>query len=128
MEIIPRKFYLDDVFDNFMTTTRNEMKCDIYEKDGKYHIEMDVPGYNKNDISIEVKDGYLTVTAEKSNEENTEEKNYIKRERVYGKYQRSFYLGDLDIDNVEASFADGTLKVVVPKKEVVENKRTIEIK
>ena len=94
MEIIPRKFYLDDVFDNFMTTTRNEMKCDIYEKDGKYHIEMDVPGYNKNDISIEVKDGYLTVTAEKSNEENTEEKNYIKRERVYGKYQRSFYLGD----------------------------------
>ena len=128
MEIIPRKFYLDDVFDNFKTTTRNEMKCDIYEKDGKYHIEMDVPGYNKNDISIEVKDGYLTVTAEKSNEENTEEKNYIKRERVYGKYQRSFYLGDLDIDNVEASFADGTLKVVVPKKEVVENKKVIEIK
>lgn len=128
MEIIPRKFYLDDVFDNFMTTTRNEMKCDIYEKDGKYHIEMDVPGYNKNDISIEVKDGYLTVTAEKSNEENTEEKNYIKRERVYGKYQRSFYLGDLDTDNVEASFTDGTLKVVVPKKEVIENKKVIEIK
>ena len=128
MEIIPRKFYLDDVFDNFMTTTRNEMKCDIYEKDGKYHIEMDVPGYNKNDISIEVKDGYLTVTAEKSNEENTEEKNYIKRERVYGKYQRSFYLGDLDTDNVEASFTDGTLKVVVPKKEVIDNKKVIEIK
>lgn len=128
MEIIPRKFYLDDVFDNFITTNRNEMKCDIYEKDGNYHIEIDVPGFNKNDISIEVKDGYLTVTAEKKQEENIEEKNYIKRERVYGKYQRSFYLGELDTDNVEATFIDGTLKVVVPKKELIENKKVIEIK
>lgn len=128
MEIIPRKFYLDDLFDNFMTTSRNEMKCDIYEKDRNYYIEMDIPGYNKNNISIEVKDGYLTITAEKSNEENTEEKNYIKRERVYGKYQRSFYLGDLDSDNIDASFVDGTLRVIVPKKEVVENRKTIEIK
>ena len=128
MEIIPRKFYLDDIFDNFVTTNRNDMKCDIYEKEGNYHIEMDIPGYNKNDISIEVKDGYLTVTAEKKEEENVEEKNYIKRERIYGKYQRSFYLGDLDTDNVDASFNDGTLKIVVPKKEVIENKKTIEIK
>jgi len=128
MEIIPRKFYLDDIFDNFMTTNRNEMRCDIYEKEGNYHIELDVPGYNKNDITIEVKDGYLTITAEKSNEENTEEKNYIKRERVYGKYQRSFYLGNLDSENIDAEFVDGTLKIVVPKKEIVENKKVIEIK
>ncbi len=129
MEIIPRKFYLDDIFDNFMTARdRNEMKCDIYEKDGNYHIEMDVPGFDKKDISIEEKDGYLTITAEKHNEENTEEKNYIKRERVYGKYQRSFYLGDLDTDNVEAEFNNGTLKLVIPKKEVTENKKVIEIK
>lgn len=128
MEIIPRKFYLDDIFDNFVTTNRNEMKCDIYEKDGNYHIEMDVPGYNKSDISIEVKDGYLTITAEKKQEENFEEKNYIKRERVYGKYQRSFYLGELDTDNVDASFVDGTLKLVIPKKEVIDNKKIIEIK
>lgn len=129
MEIIPRKFYLDDIFDNFMTARdRNEMKCDIFELDGNYHIEMDVPGFDKNDISIEEKDGYLTITAEKHNEENTEEKNYIKRERVYGKYQRSFYLGDLDTDNVEAEFNNGTLKLVIPKKEAVENKKVIEIK
>lgn len=128
MEIIPRKFYLDDMFDNFMTTNRNEMKCDIYEKEGKYHIEMDIPGYSKNDISIEVKDEYLTITAEKSNEENVEEKNYIKRERVYGKYQRSFYLGEIDTDNIDASLTDGTLKVVVPKKEIIDNKKIVEIK
>jgi len=127
MEIIPRKFYLDDIFDNF-ATTKNDMKCDIYEKEGNYHIEMDIPGYNKNDITIEAKDGYLTITAEKKEEENIEEKNYIKRERIYGKYQRSFYLGDLDTDNVEASFTDGTLKVVIPKKEQIDNKKVIEIK
>jgi len=128
MEIIPRKLYLDDIFDNFVTTNRNEMKCDIYEKEGNYHIEIDVPGFNKNDISIEVKDGYLIVTAEKNQEENVNEKNYIKRERTYGKYQRSFYLGELDADNIDASFTDGTLKVVVPKKEITENKKIIEIK
>ena len=128
MEIIPRKFYLDDIFDNFVTTNRNEMKCDIYEKEGNYHIEIDVPGFNKNDISIEVKDGYLIVTAEKNQEENVNEKNYIKRERTYGKYQRSFYLGELDVDNIDATLNDGTLKVVVPKKEITENKKVIEIK
>jgi len=128
MEIIPRKLYLDDIFDNFVTTNRNEMKCDIYEKEGNYHIEIDVPGFNKNDISIEVKDGYLIVTAEKNQEENVNEKNYIKKERVYGKYQRSFYLGELDVDNIDATLNDGTLKVVVPKKEITENKKVIEIK
>lgn len=129
MEIIPRKFYLDDLFDNFMTTRENNsMKCDIYEKGGKYHIEMDVPGFDKKDISLEVKDGYLNITAEKTDEEDVEEKNYLRKERVYGKYQRSFYLGDLDEENVEASFNNGTLTVIIPKKESRENKKIIEIK
>ena len=128
MDLIPRKFYLDDIFDNFMPRERNDLKCDIYEKGGNYHIEMDVPGYDKNDISIEVKDGYLTVSAEKQTEEDTEEKNYIRKERVYGKFERSFYLGDLDSDKVEAKFDNGTLKVTIPKKEEIENKKVIEIK
>ena len=51
MNLIPRKFYLDDVFDDFEST--NNMKCDIYEKDGDYHIEMDIPGFDKKDINIE---------------------------------------------------------------------------
>lgn len=129
MDLIPRKFYLDDLFDNFMTTRESSnMKCDIYEKGGKYHIEMDVPGFDKKDISLEVKDGYLNITAEKNDEDDIEEKNYIRKERTYGKYQRSFYLGDLDEENVEASFNNGTLTVVVPKKESKENKKIIEIK
>lgn len=128
---MPRKFYLDDIFDEMMLPKKEQhMKCDIYEKDGNYHIEMDVPGFDKKDISIEANDGYLTITAEKNSEdeEKNENKNYIRRERVYGKVERSFYLGDLDQDKIDAEFKNGILNIVVPKKEETSNKKRIEIK
>ncbi len=131
MDLMPRKFYLDDIFDDFISSKKEQnMKCDIYEKGGDYHIEMDIPGFNKDEISVETKDGYLTITAEKSNEvkEEEQEKNYIRRERVYGKYERSFYLGDLDEDKIDAKFDNGMLMITVPKKEEVETKKIIEIK
>lgn len=131
MDLMPRKFYLDDIFDDFLTTRKEQhMKCDIYEKGGDYHIEMDIPGFNKDEISVETKDGYLKITAEKKTEtkEEDEEKNYLRRERTYGKYERSFYLGDLDEDKIDASFENGMLKLVVPKKEVKDTKKVIEIK
>lgn len=131
MDIMPRKFYLDDIFDEMMLPKKEQhMKCDIYEKDGNYHIEMDVPGFDKKDISIEANDGYLTITAEKNSEdeEKNENKNYIRRERVYGKVKRSFYLGDLDQDKIDAEFKNGILNIVVPKKEETSNKKRIEIK
>ncbi|MCI5789284.1 MAG: Hsp20/alpha crystallin family protein [Tenericutes bacterium] len=131
MDIMPRKFYLDDIFDEMMLPKKEQhMKCDIYEKDGNYHIEMDVPGFDKKDISIEANDGYLTITAEKNSEdeEKNENKNYIRRERVYGKVERSFYLGDLDQDKIDAEFKNGILNIVVPKKEETSNKKRIEIK
>ena len=123
--MMPSKFYLDDVFDNFMFPTMNEsefgkMKCDIYEMDGIYHLEMDVPGFDKGDVNIEIDDNdYLTITAEKNVENNMEDenKNYIRKERSYGKYQRSFYIGGIDKENIQASFENGTLKIVMPKKE-----------
>ena len=130
MNIIPKKYYLDDFFDDFLANSnseKNAMKCDIYEKGGDYHIEMDVPGFDKKDISINVDNGYLTITAEKQNEEKDEEKNYIRRERSYGKYERSFYLGDLETDSIKAEFNNGMLKLTVPKKEVVDTKKKIEI-
>ena len=131
MNIMPRKFYLDDIFDEMMLPKKEQqMKCDIYEKDGNYHIEMDVPGFDKKDISIEANDGYLTITADKNSEdeEKNENKNYIRRERVYGKVERSFYLGDLDQDKIDAEFKNGILNIVVPKKEETSNKKRIEIK
>ena len=130
MDLIPRRFYLDDIFDDFMPSRRNDnMKCDIYEKDGNYHIEMDIPGFKKEDISIEVDDGYLTIEAEKNieNNEENEDRNYIRRERSYNSYKRSFYLGDLDQDSIEAKFNDGMLNMTVPKKELTSNKKKIDI-
>ena len=130
MDLMPRRFF-DDMFDDFLTSRKEQnMKCDIYEKDGNYHIEMDIPGFNKEDISVETKDGYLTITADKKQEQTEEDKdkNYIRRERVYGKYERNFYLGDLDEDHIDASFENGMLNITVPKKEVVDTKKVIEIK
>lgn len=135
--LMPNKVYLDDVFDDFMFPTFKEsdfgkMKCDIYEKDNTYYLEMDIPGFDKSDINIEIDDNdYLTITAEKSSdkEEKDEGKNYIRKERNYGKYQRSFYVGDIDKERIDANFENGILKVAMPKKEEVKSpKQTIEIK
>lgn len=128
MNLIPKDFYLDDLFDDFFASTKNnKMRCDIYEKDGNYHIEMDIPGFDKKDINIESHNGYLTISASKEEEEKDEQKTYIRRERKYGKYERSFYLGDIEVKEIEAEFKDGLLKIVIPKK-VEENKKVIEIK
>ncbi len=130
MDLIPRKFYLDDIFDDMFTVKNNNMKCDIYEKNGDYHIEMDIPGFNKEDITVETKDGYIKISAQKNEEQvdKDEKKNYIRRERSYGKFERSFYLGDLDAENIDAEFKNGMLKIVIPKKEETKNKNVIEIK
>lgn len=117
-------------FNNFLDSMDNDkkMQCDIYEKDNNINIEMDIPGFNKEDINIEINKGNLVVTAEKNEEEN-EDKKYLRRERkFYGKYQRSFYLGEIDEENIEASFENGILKISIPRKTEEETKKLIEIK
>ena len=133
MSLIPRKYYLDDFFDDFVSSKDGAvMKCDIYEKDDKCNIEVDVPGFDKKDVKIEVDDNdYLTITAEKTLESNDEDndRNYVRKERSYGKYQRSFYVGDIEKENIDASFENGILKVIMPKKEEEKSsKKTIEVK
>jgi HSP20 family protein len=129
MNLISRNFYLDDIFEDFISPFKEtQMKCDIYEKDGDYHIEIDIPGFEKKDINLEVKDGYLIISAEKQDKVKDEGKDYIRRERKYGKYQRSFYIGDVESEKIEAEFKDGLLKILVPKIEEVIDKKVIEIK
>ena len=73
MSLIPRQYYLDDFFDDFVSHKETSMmKCDIYEKDGNFNIEIDVPGFNKEDINIECKDGYLTIDAVREVKEYSE--------------------------------------------------------
>ena len=128
-----RKYYLDSIFDDFMDDKTNYsmdvMKCDIYEKDGAYHIEADIPGFKKDEISVDCEDGYVTITAEKNseNEDSDESKKYLKRERVYSKTTRKFYVGDIDTSLIKAEFKDGMLSVIVPKEEKLPSKKTIQI-
>lgn len=123
------KFYLDSVIDNFLEGENNKMHCDIYEKENKYYIEMDLAGFKKNEINIECNNGNIVITAQKDTKEEKEtDKKYIRRERVYNKYSRSFYLGDINEEEIEAEFIDGTLTVIIPKLEEKNTKKFIDIK
>ena len=119
-----------NLFDDFFTTdsqgTSSIMKTDIVEKDGNYELSIEMPGVKKEDIQMELKDGYLNVTA--SHNTNTEDKEgrIIRQERVSGSYSRSFYVGNnVRTEDVKASFDNGELIVTVPKeapKKIEENK------
>ncbi len=103
------------------------MRCDIYEEDDKYHIEIDLPGFKRDHLSMEFNHGYLTVLASKK-EEATNNKNYIKRERTYGVYKRDFYIGNVDYSKINAKYKDGVLIIDVIKSDDTKDKKTIEIK
>ena len=129
MSMLPRKFYLDSIFDNFIDEKDiDAMKCDIYEKDNSYHIEADIPGIDKKDLNVECNNGYLTISAVKEHEEKEEDKNFIRQERFYGSMQRKFYVGDVEEDQIEAEFNNGVLKIVVPKEDKEKSKKIIEVK
>ena len=112
----------------------NLMKTDIKEFDDKYEVEIDLPGFKKDEVHAELKDGYLVVSAEKGLDEDEQDKKtgkYLRRERYAGSCQRSFYVGrDITEEDIKAQFQHGMLTLFVPKKEakpVVEEKKHITI-
>lgn len=126
--MLPRKLYLDSIFDDLLTEKAPvDMKCDIYEKNGNYYIEADVPGIEKENINLECEDGYLTITAVKEENQEENDKNYSKKERFYGKVQRRFYVGDIDADTIKASFNNGVLNITIPKQEEKRTSKLINI-
>lgn len=136
MMLVPRRNFdlFDDFFkDDFFNKKENSlMKTDIKETKDNYLIEMDLPGYEKENINLSLKDGYLTISANvhKETNENDEEK-YLRQERFYGECSRSFYVGDnLTEEDINAEFKNGILKITVPKKEDKSSDETkyIEIK
>lgn len=128
MNLIPRNFFLNDVFDDFLPSKEtNGLKCDIYEKDNKYYIEMDAYGFDKNDVKVEFDKGYLNIAVSKNEEKNDESKNYIRKERYSREFKRSFYVGDVNSEDIIAKFEHGVLKVTLPKEEEKENKKIIDI-
>ena len=125
MMMIPRRRNEFDLFedmfrDPFFTESESKtMKTDIREKGDKYLIDIDLPGYDKENIKISVEDGYLTVQATiDSNEEEKEKGKFVRRERYMGTCSRSFYVGeDVKSEDIKATFKKGILRLEVPKKE-----------
>jgi HSP20 family molecular chaperone IbpA len=107
-------FVSSRLFDNSLT-----MKTDVQEKEGNYLIDIELPGYAKEDINAELKEGYLTITANhnEDKEEKDQEGNYIRRERYTGTCKRSFFVGNtVKQEEIKAEFKDGILRLAVPKE------------
>jgi HSP20 family molecular chaperone IbpA len=113
---------------------QNMMKTDIRETDGSYELDVDLPGFKKDEIQVQLKDGYLVLSAAKGLDKDEKEKDsghYIRRERYAGACSRSFYVGkEVHQDDIKAEFKHGILTLFVPKKEAkpaVEQKHSISI-
>ncbi len=99
---------------------RNLMKTDVRELDGGYEIDIDLPGFKKDEVDIQLQDGCLTISAAKGLDKDEQDKKgrYIRQERYAGSVSRSFYVGeDVKPADVKASFEDGILRLSVPKAE-----------
>ena len=124
---------IDDMFkDAFYRRPNPAMKTNISEKDGSYLFDIELPGFAKEDIKVELENGYLTVNAEKNEnqEDKDEQGNLIRQERFSGKYVRSYYIGEEYNDqDISATYQDGELKLSLAAKTVEEiaNKKTIAI-
>lgn len=118
----------DDVFDSMSAFNRrnplygkhgkNMMKTDVRETDNSYELDVDLPGFKKDEVKVDLKNGYLTISAAKSLDKKGEKKyeRYIRRERYSGQMARSFYVGeDVESKDVSAKFEDGILKISLPK-------------
>ena len=140
MKFFPRTTSLfDDMFDDMFTSpffaNRSDMamKTDITEKDGSYMLDMELPGCKKEDIHLELKDGYLNIQASRTENKDEKDNNgkYVHRERYTGQCSRSFYVGkELEHEDIHAKYDNGVLVVTLPKeakKKVPEEKKFISI-
>lgn len=113
----------DDFFDDFfnvrvLNRPLNSLRTDIIEEDAQYIVNVEAPGFNKENIKVTYEDSYLNIEVEvKEEKEDKEEKEitYLRRERFAGTLSRSFYLDNVDQENITATYTDGILKIVVPK-------------
>ena len=108
------------------------MKTDVHETEDHYELDVDLPGFKKEEISIELKEGYLTISAAKGvdkDEEDKKSRRVIRQERYVGSCQRTFYVGDVKAEDVKCKYEAGVLSVIVPKRDVkkVEGPHTIAI-
>lgn len=112
--------WFDDDWNSWDYSNTSLMNTDIKENDNDYELMMNLPGVKKEDVTAELKDGYLTIhaTSNQNKDEKDEDGKYIRRERYSGSCNRSFYVGDaVTEEDIKANFENGTLKMTIPKKE-----------
>ena len=129
MMLVPRKnnfdlfddFFEDEFFPRrefFPKKERNLMKTDIKETKDKYMLEIDLPGFEKENISISLENGYLNIEAKVTKKEKSNEERIVRQERFYGECSRSFYVGEeVTEKDISAEFKNGILRIELPKKE-----------
>lgn len=137
MKYFPRNLdVFDDMFDGFFAKepvyNNSVMRTDVFEKDGYYNLDIELPGYQKEDVQMELIDGYLNIKATHnvSSEEKDTKGNLIRSERRFGSCSRSFYVGEnIKAEDVKAKFENGILNIVLPSKEQksIETKQTVTI-
>jgi len=113
------RFLGDEVF----SLSGRGFRTDIRETENEYIIEAELPGFDKDNIEIELHDNRLTISAQKDEIKEEEEENYIRRERRSGSFKRSFYMDNIDPDKVDAKYENGILKITLGKKEPGKGKK-----
>ena len=98
---------------------KNLMKTDVREVENHYEVDIDLPGFKKDEVNVELQDGYLTVSASKGLDKDQKDKEgrYIRQERYSGTCSRTFYVGDLKKEDISAKYEDGILRLTLPKAE-----------
>lgn len=113
--------FMDDFERSFFNNSLkgdSRFRVDISEKDGNYFLEAELPGFDKEDIHVDLNGEVLTIhaTHESKDEEKDKDGNYIRRERRFGSYSRSFDVSDIDVDNIKADYKNGVLALTLPQK------------
>ena len=137
MMMVPRRNSFD-LFDNFIEDEffpregffskreRNLMKTDIKEKKDRYILDVDLPGFKKDNINISLDSGYLNIEAKVDNVNDTDDEKFVRKERYYGECSRSFYVGDqVKEEDIHAEFKDGILRIELPKKQIEDKSKEI---
>lgn len=121
--------FLEDFFNNsFMAGFSSTMRTDVKESEGNYILEIEMPGYNKEDIRVECMDGRVTVSAQHTQHSEENRHNVLRQERHYGKISRSYNFEGIDEEMVSAEYKDGILRITVPKQqESTQRKKMIDI-
>lgn len=117
----------DSYFNGNGMMNMTNVKTDIRDNGSEYILEADMPGFAKDDIKLKLKDDILTITAERNSEDSEEKDGYIRRERSYGSFTRSFDVSEIEKKDIKANYKDGVLKLTLPKLQKTETDTEAEI-